>query len=331
MEKQLSFVLKLSLQEMALRKVAINLWNENDILTSIVNFRISALPGDDFADIILYMEKRGTLNKKLQQIVEDEVKNKVVKLALPQSLQKQLMRIIKPVGSQMLKWKMSFHNEHMIDSPEDFDIDILKQLHWTSVGVVDYQKTAENLVRHEMLNPHNRYKLACLYSLVDYIPELWKELPEESKAIFYSDVVLRSNLELQLSSYWAYIVTAKESELCNIFAKRYGEGMSFHQYAFRCAAREGNRAITEYFFQKLTREERDVHFLRTVRKIIRKGRRYLNKEFLDFAMEKLSDVLTLYLPVAVRTYYAISPPAQLPLSCERQLNFFQGMLNWWKT
>ncbi|GBN93453.1 hypothetical protein AVEN_182410-1 [Araneus ventricosus] len=39
MEKQLNFVLKLSLEEMALRRVVVNLWTENDIFCAIQNFR----------------------------------------------------------------------------------------------------------------------------------------------------------------------------------------------------------------------------------------------------------------------------------------------------
>ncbi|KAF8789446.1 hypothetical protein HNY73_007384 [Argiope bruennichi] len=224
MEKQPIFVLKLSLQEMALRRVVVKLWNEKEILTSIVNFRKEVTPDHESERAGRCCQEKEKDSKELQEMTENKVKNKVKNLVLPESLKKQMMLIIKPIGSQILRWKMSFRKRNAINCSDDWDIDILEQLCWTSTGTVDYGKTAENLVRLKTLDVVKRYKLASLYCLTDCIPVLWKELPEEYKKNFCNENGLSLKIEELLEFYWAYVAMKKEYELCSMVARRFGEG-----------------------------------------------------------------------------------------------------------
>ncbi|GBN87750.1 hypothetical protein AVEN_80730-1 [Araneus ventricosus] len=253
MEKQLSFVLKLSLEEMALRRVVVNLWNEADVLATIKDSRVKELADDAYREPLQIRQYKKC--KEWRVTVENKVKTKVSKLVLPESLKKRMMHTVTPIGLQIQEWEMIM-DEHLRDSREDLDIRLLEQLCWTYAGKIDFQKTVEKLVSLEMLDPGKRYRLACLYCLEDSISVLWEELPEDYKTCFRDEPYVMPAFEVQMEFYWADVLKGEESKLDHILT-RSNPCTTFRQYAFERSAYRGNRALTEYFFQKLTYEERD--------------------------------------------------------------------------
>ncbi|GBN64022.1 hypothetical protein AVEN_80174-1 [Araneus ventricosus] len=274
MEKHLSYVSKLSLQEMALRRVAVVLWSDSDILASIGKFRF----------------RYDKYQKEWQETIEGKVADKVSKLQLPESLKKQMMQILKPIGLQILRWKM-FHEAYVSNSSANYDVPILAKLCWTTSGAVDYQKTAEKLIRSDVVDIVKRYILACLYCMEDCIPEFWKELPEEHKTYFYVEDSTPIE-EPHLEFCWPYILEGKESKLDDMPGRR-GGPTRFHRYAFEYSAHKGNKAAAEYFFQKLTHEEREATLIRTAQAVVssRNMDLYRLTSYHDFPKEKVSDVL----------------------------------------
>ncbi|GBN32582.1 hypothetical protein AVEN_99326-1, partial [Araneus ventricosus] len=251
---------------MALRKVAIVLWHQADILALVKSFRCRSRTCDSTI-------------RQWQQSVENVVKERVSMLLLPDSLKEELVHVVKPIGPEILKWKM--HHESLI-SDSYFALD---QLFWTSAGTVDYRKTAEILIRQERITVISSYKLACIYCLYDNIRVIGEKLFSDE------DNILRIS-EPKLVIFWTHLIRGEVAKL-DVLINRNNNGereRTVYQYAFESAATSGNKAATEYFFQKLTLEEREASLLETAQSVI--DQRYFADSFpYDFPKEELCDVL----------------------------------------
>ncbi|GBO14516.1 hypothetical protein AVEN_187568-1 [Araneus ventricosus] len=249
MEKQ-QYILNLPLKQMALRKVAIVLWHQADILAHVKSFRCQSLTCDSTI-------------QQWQKSVENVVKEKVSMLLLPDSLKEELVHVMKPIGPEILKWKL--HHESLI-SDSYFALD---QLFWTSVGTVDYRKTAEIFIRQERITIVSSYKLACIYCLDDHIRVIWEKLSEDSKKLFYDEENILQIRQPELVVFWTYLIRGEVAKL-DVLINRNNNGereRTVYQYAFESAATSGNKAATEYFFQKLTLEEREASLLETAQSL----------------------------------------------------------------
>ncbi|GBN85491.1 hypothetical protein AVEN_122091-1 [Araneus ventricosus] len=192
MEKQLKCVLLLSLKEMALRRVAVLLWSDSDILASISKFQMS-----EFA-----FDKTG---REWRVTIEDKIKDKMFKLKLPESLTKQMIVLIRPNSLEIRRWKKS-HEYYLWMKIREILPNSAKPC-WTTAGTIDNKKTAEKLVRCYVLDVVERYELACLYCLEDGIPLLWEKVPEEKK------VYCSENNYSTLPFCWPHILKGELSKL----------------------------------------------------------------------------------------------------------------------
>ncbi|KAF8789459.1 uncharacterized protein LOC129957092 [Argiope bruennichi] len=301
MEKQLRFMLKLSLQQMALRRVVVNLCNETDVLTLIENLR-----------------PKWFLHHELEEVIGptvEAVKDKVSKLELLESLKKRMGHLIRPVVLDILDWK-TCHEKFLNKSNEHLDVSILELLCWTSAGAIDYQKTAANLALLEALDIAKRYKLACLYCLVDYIPILWVKLPEEIKEEYTRGPMV--NRDTQLDYYWAYFLKEKESEIDDVNSS-YLKEISFNHDAFKFSALEGNTAATKYFFQKISKEMKISFLYRTVHFVIaNRCRNPIRKTFPD---KNVSEVFCYLLDL-------LRPEHQIQVLKDRPYQVMRCFLDW---
>ncbi|GBN72679.1 hypothetical protein AVEN_95011-1 [Araneus ventricosus] len=301
MEKQPRCVLMLSPQEIALRRIAVVLLNEPDILALIgkIRFRIRSY------------------QKEWLETVECKVTDKLSKLQLPESIMRQMIHTLKPIGSQILKWKF-FHESFLTDSTEDLDAHILEKLCFTTSGTVDYRKTAEALVCSDVVDIVKRYKLACLYCLEDYIPDFWNELPEENKMYFYNDTTPIE--EPRLWFCWPYILKGEEYKL-DYESRSYGYQSTFRQFAFEYSAIIGNKAASEYFFQRLTHEEREPSIIRAAQGmiVIASVETYSYPD--AFPKEKVSDVVCYLLSL-------MTSEQQMQIFKENPFGFLRCFLDW---
>ncbi|XP_055925186.1 uncharacterized protein LOC129957074 [Argiope bruennichi] len=271
MEKRPNFVLKLSLEEMALRRVVANVCNETDVFASNDIFQIESINTREF-DVIC-------------EPAVDQIKDKVSRLVLPELLKKRMAHLVKPLLIEIFEWKI-FHGKFFFNSDEHFDASILKLMCWTSVGSVDYQKTAEKLARAETLHVVKRYELACLHCLVDHIPILWEELPDEVKRAELARYPTLGR-DTYLEYYWAQCLKGKDSDINSTYLK----DISFTKDAFEFAARTGNESATKFFFQKLSNGKQDSFVFRTIHFIIAERCRNLTRQSSVFSKRKLSKVL----------------------------------------
>ncbi|GBN06474.1 hypothetical protein AVEN_177232-1 [Araneus ventricosus] len=303
MEKQLKYVLMLSLKEMALRRVAVLLWYDSDILTSISKFQ---------SDTLFCINRR----KEWRETIDKKIKDKMLKLNLPESLTKQMIDIVEPISLEIKRWK-TFHGDFIYNSYKEISSPDLAKLCWTTVGTINYQKTAEEFVRCNALNVEGRYKLACLYCLEDYIPFLWEELPKYMKEHFYNEYVTLPYLPY----FWPHILKRELSKLDYLLRTSGRNLFTLNQYAFEYSAEKGNKTAAEYFFQKLTQEEREASLMRTTLAVLANPNMELNKYVADFPKEKFSDVFCYLLSL-------MTPEQQLEILQARPVDVFLCFLDW---
>ncbi|CAL1290572.1 unnamed protein product [Larinioides sclopetarius] len=273
MEKQ-QYILKVSLKQLALRKVAIVLWHQADSLALVKLFRCQSLSCDSTIE-------------QWQKTVENVVKEKVPILLLPDSLREELVRVIKPIGPEILKWRL-YHESLISDACL-----VLDQLCWTSLGKVDYRKTAEILIRQERVTIISSYKLACIYCLSDHIQIIWEKLSEDSKKLFYDEENILWIKQPEPVITWSCLLKGEEAKLnVLINRKNFERKRTMYQYAFEGAALSGNKTATEYFFQKLTFEERDASVLKITQLVAVKRCFDVHRYPYDFPKENFCDVLS---------------------------------------
>ncbi|GBO27992.1 hypothetical protein AVEN_11854-1 [Araneus ventricosus] len=297
---------------MAIRRLVAVLFKESTILASISNYHSTNFPFDDY------------LEKVWRETVEDKLTDEISKLGLPKSLTVLLTDIVRPMGRQIRLWREFLEKYLHYNSGEEihFDAPILEKLQWTTAGAVDYQKTAEELIRSDDMDILKRYRLACLFCMEDYIRMLWKELPKENKRHFYS----KKDRRLQsggtgLEFWWPYIIKGQESNLDDLTRSYRRDQISFHQYAFQCSAERGNKTAAEYFFQKLTHEEKEASLMSTIRALLTyqyTTRNYADKEF---PMDKFSELLSYLLSV-------MAPDQQMRIFQEHFCDILEWILVW---
>ncbi|GBM92256.1 hypothetical protein AVEN_212540-1 [Araneus ventricosus] len=292
MEKQ-QYILKFPLKQLALIKVAIGLWNQDDVLSSM-----KKPPSDD----------KSLTNSPMREWANTlimKVKEKVPTLLLPDPLREELIHLIPPIGSEMLRWKL--HHRFLISSDAT---DVLDQICWTSQGTVDYRETAVRLIRQERVDIVSSYKLACLYCLDDNIQAIWGKLSEDDKACFYNKEdpghFQRQNT---LVTFWTCSLNG-DTNILNFLYNARGRKpeRTLFQEAFECEAMSGNKVATEYFFQKLTFEEREASLVKTAALVAFK-RWCKSYEPHDFPPENFSAVVCYLLP---------------QMSEEEQMEIFKG-------
>ncbi|GBM41688.1 hypothetical protein AVEN_46956-1 [Araneus ventricosus] len=299
----------LSLKDMATRRIVAVLFKESDILASVSNFR---------RKFLLWNEKKSL--KVWEETVEDKVSDKISKLGLPKSLTKLLIDTAKPMGREIPGWK-TLHEKYLLKSYKKgihFDAPILERLCWTAAGALDYRKTAEELIRSDVIDVVGRYKIACLYCLEDWIPLIWNELPEEKKLYFYNGIHnLHLMIEkLRLQFWWPYIIRGEQSKLDSFF--RYSRNpITFHRFAFQYSAAIRNKAAAEYFFQKLTQEEKESSLITTTKELLS----FRNWNSGKFPEEKVSEMLRYLLSV-------MTPDQQMRIFQERPSQVLECFLHW---
>ncbi|GBO04748.1 hypothetical protein AVEN_255463-1 [Araneus ventricosus] len=147
--------------------------------------------------------------------------------------------IAKPVGLQIPEWK-KFMEQCLCDSRESLDMHLLKELCWTSAGALDYEKTAKKIVSLETIDVVKRFKIACGHCLVDSLPVVWKELPEEYKSWLLNNRFISLEKDTLLQFYWGCVLNGEEYELLET-------RLDFHREAFASSTNRCNKAAADYF------------------------------------------------------------------------------------
>ncbi|GBO45744.1 hypothetical protein AVEN_179675-1 [Araneus ventricosus] len=271
MEAQLKYVLLLPLKEMALRRVVVLLWSDSEILASISKLPTQWCYND-------------ASRKPLLKTIVDKVKDKVSKLELPKSLTKRMIDIVHPIGVEIRRWK-EIHQDRFSILLEDINLPVWVKLCWTTAGTIDDKKTAEALIRCDVLDVQKRFQLACVYCLEDYIPLLWEELPGEMRDHYQNE----NNLYFPYFC-WPHILKG-ELDVLDFLRRTSDRNLtSFNQWAFEQSVEDDNKIAAEYFFLKLTHEEREASLMRSAHAVL--ANYYFDAEMFSGVVCYLLSVMT---------------------------------------
>ena len=238
----MNYIVKPSLEHIALVKTASTLWIQSDIRL-LIKFNFSLVGADQFRE---------------WQKIENRVTNRVSQLPLPEVSKEKIIAFIKPIGLEILKW-MEYHciGYIQVDLPTDFS--------WKAQGTIDRKKTAEMLIKNKNLDICKRYKLACVYCLENEISVLWNEipvivrrsfsirLPKKSSSQKFPEICVQDN-QRDLESLWTYIKQ-----------RGYDRASSYYQHLFKCCVITGNQVAAEYFYEKLSVTETHDFLVRYAR------------------------------------------------------------------
>ncbi|GFY62082.1 uncharacterized protein TNIN_170071 [Trichonephila inaurata madagascariensis] len=201
--------------------------------------------------------------------VQDTVAMQVKLLNLPDSVKKSLTEVIQPVGDQIRKWLCK--HESVIQKR----ITLYGQFSWTSHAMIDYKKTAENLLNSGELEPSSAFILACINSIEDYVSLLWPKVKNVRKDIIRC---LRQNKKLDTN--YPPEVTLWVAKVSKNLASKYlsanghtGE-KDIDSVGFLNAVLSGNTASARYFITKLDPQSKPQEIRQSVVNIMRCGRRF---------------------------------------------------------
>ncbi|GBM98567.1 hypothetical protein AVEN_227586-1 [Araneus ventricosus] len=262
----------LTLTEIALRKVAIMLWSKPENLHSLKYFRFVS------------RDSNGKLNEWHELITT--VAEQASHLELPATLKKELASLLKPIGSEFLKFR-SFVENFFYGNSEL--VDYMDANVWTDQGSIDYCQTAEKILNQKQLNNIFRFQFCCLFCLEDYIREIWGMLSDQEKALCYRKENLNP-LHEGVLSYWICTLSVDLTPVdCLIQGNIFD--LTVYQYAFENSAATGNFAATKYFFPKLTYSERVESLVTTACGVANKIRFWLTTRPEGVPRESYHDIL----------------------------------------
>ncbi|KAF8789780.1 uncharacterized protein LOC129957402 [Argiope bruennichi] len=233
----------ISLQELAMRRLAVKLCCHRKML---------AYAGQT--------DSAARRQKEHETTMYDLLKNLLPEAPLPQTMKHELFSLMKSVSREIIKW-LDLHEDYL--GPCNLnEMENLKHLCWTSLGSVDYRKTAAALIRHEKLGVAQRYKLACLYCLEEDIRELWQKMPEKSKKSYY-DAKSVNVRDPDLAIIWTFIIKGEVKKILRYLKENGRFHPSINHLGFECAAIFGYRTAAQYFYEKLTFEEKEELLIKT--------------------------------------------------------------------
>ncbi|GFT59478.1 uncharacterized protein NPIL_286671 [Nephila pilipes] len=149
-----------SLEQLALTKIAIHIYNENDF-----NDFFQGSPG--FLRLISAEESEPILKRKLTS------------LKLPLILQKKVIHLIRPLSNEIHEFKLN-HSEIIEYSSLETPIEYV----WKGTGKIDRLKTAASYIQCENYDLSKRFRMACVYWFQEEAKQLWKKMPESTRKNF---------------------------------------------------------------------------------------------------------------------------------------------------
>ncbi|XP_055925878.1 uncharacterized protein LOC129957549 [Argiope bruennichi] len=212
----------------------------------------------------------------------------VATISLPLMLEQDLLGAMKAVSREIIKW-VKFHENFL----EQYDgvlsrLENLEHICWTRLGTVDYEKTAQVLIRNKKLSAEQCYKLACLYCFCQDLKELWKEVPYSYKKVFFKDNPLQI-AQPRIVVFFTCLLRHRGYQVGLFLPEGQRDLSSIFEYMFEYVALQGYGTATQYFFHKLNVLDR-LHIITRVALGVAK-RRSFDRGFYLHEYQKYSDVL----------------------------------------
>ncbi|GBL90693.1 hypothetical protein AVEN_219358-1 [Araneus ventricosus] len=262
----------MSLEEIGLRKLVVLLWSHPRNLNSLKSFRFSS---ED--DNVKVKEWNAEIEK---------VKDQVGELKLPKTLEKKIMLLLKPVGSELIKWR-SFHENYVFWFECCSFVDLII---WTFQGTIDYRKSAENIIKQgNELTLAERFMLSCLYCLEDDVQAIWKKFSDEEKSSCIENTS-HNPRHKELIAFWASSLSS-DVNLDDYRIKEHISHGTVCPFVFENVTTTGNYVATQYFFSKLPQEQRGRSLAGVAQNVAEKCSFWMTTYDIGYPKESYSDIL----------------------------------------
>ncbi|XP_065219994.1 uncharacterized protein LOC135845406 isoform X3 [Planococcus citri] len=181
---------------------------------------------------------------------------------LPSSLKQMIDQYFRAVENSFAKW-CKFHHLRVFQNRPDagLDYDLVNFISWRADATIDWTETAINLVKSDVLNDEERYRIACIYCLVDDVERLWP---------------ITTNLDCPLIKYWNFRMNGEQCTFDEDPESSCVEASLLKNY---CAE---TKSAFEYLWQFLTEHEQDL-------KVMDMANVTDDMTFLKFALLKLNE------------------------------------------
>ncbi|XP_044013840.1 uncharacterized protein LOC122856214, partial [Aphidius gifuensis] len=265
MESQ--FKVDLTLQQISLTRVAINLWEQPLIKKKI-------------RQSIITMEKTTTTATK-----NDNEKIKLIKLLLQQiqdmdildSMKHLLSCMIKPIGDRLMDWLTRIHKKLKGYTIYPTIYNYLDNIHWTTIGTIDevkvFKKIYNNIDNVNSINMIFLFEESCYYCLKKYITTMWNDFSYVERDILWSKVESNGPTpDVYNLIYW--ILYLSDKQLLD-FIKEFSpndylpyKGLTDKRNMFNFSSTIGNDVSVKYFFNRLTDDEKNNYLIHAAEQLL---------------------------------------------------------------
>ncbi|KFM69377.1 hypothetical protein X975_19998, partial [Stegodyphus mimosarum] len=184
-----------------------------------------------------FKEWKKTIEKKSVALCE--------KLPLPREVKSKVIIAVKSIALQLLIWRT--HHQELFHVLPDFTSRFLTSVDWFTEGILNGKKLAEYLVQNTGIPIYQRYRIACIYCLKQYILSLWNQISSEQKNFCISE----DFHDVELVSLWSRYIAGREGRFI-------GNEDLFWQDAFEAAIKGGQKTAAIHCWKALnesTKEE----------------------------------------------------------------------------
>ncbi|GBN34075.1 hypothetical protein AVEN_164256-1 [Araneus ventricosus] len=231
---------------------------------------------------LLYLEQ-----KQLHLVgwvqVQDSVTQLVRCLLLPKNIEESVQELIQPVGDQIRRWlsKRAFVARCKVDLYNKFS--------WTSHGMIDYRKTAENLIVSQQLDLCAKFTLACLDAVDHYAIFVTRDSYVAKMLVESNSIpVCRTDSKAEHECFLMIRhLMAERPEVGLMLLGSRGLEAGFYESAVKKTASNGNTSLTRYFITKIDPHKKASLVRKLVLNILKSNNRFLNLDTLLFLLSQM--------------------------------------------
>lgn len=244
-----------SLTQMACVKIAIALWNHQNFTRE---YGTHYDPSEEFNDFEIDESDDWNDNWTMQMLEKTIFSTRTLLASVNQSLNRlqrllpsQLLTLVRrhhePIAKRMEQWITYHHREIFFNIPRKCCYQFLNRISWKCNGHINYIETAKNLIRSPRLSAIEKYRIMCVYCMVD-------EMENVSPCLFTPEFADRVDVTHHpLIHYWnSKLELVMRNDVTNIPSN---ESASLNRLVI-VNDYVDNRWAIEYFWNRLDEEHR---------------------------------------------------------------------------
>ncbi|KAF8789850.1 uncharacterized protein LOC129957427 isoform X2 [Argiope bruennichi] len=217
--------------------------------------------------------------------VQDSVAQLVQSLQLPKNIEENVQELIQPIGDQIRRWlsKRSFVSRGKVDLYNKFS--------WTSHGMIDYRKTAENLIESKQLDLCIEFTLAHLDAVDDYALYVYQDPLKLAQVVLEDNSIpvrgTDSKAKYECCLMMKHLIIKRFEEDPTLLNSPSALEPNFYESAVNTTASNGNTALTRYFIAKIEPHIKASLVRNQVLKILKTNNRFVNLDTLLFLLSQM--------------------------------------------